>query len=64
MKMLLLDVTKPDEADQALGQMGILYTWLFDEIKYHLGELEREWPQLEERVLALGPPDTDEETGE
>lgn len=55
MEMLVLDVTKPDDADQALEQMGKLHTWLFDEIKHHLTEIERAWPQFEERLVELAP---------
>ena len=57
--LLKLDVSQPDQADSALKLLGRLDAWLFSEIKHHIQELEKNWPQLEERVAALSP-DTDD----
>jgi hypothetical protein len=54
-KMIVLDVARPDHADEALTEMGRLYAWLFDEMKHHLDVVQRSWPQLEGRLVALAP---------
>jgi hypothetical protein len=58
-EMMKLDPHDPLSADMVLSQLGRMRAWLFDEIKFHVGELEREWPALEARVLDLCPPDPD-----
>lgn len=57
-ELLKLDVTQPEQADAALDLLGRLHAWLFTEIKHHVLQLEKRWPELEERVAALSP-DTD-----
>jgi hypothetical protein len=57
MEMLKLDVSNRTDADEALGRLGQLHTWLFTEMKHHLEELEQAWPELETRLVALAPDD-------
>ena len=39
-----------DDADRALSSLARLNTWLFTEVKHHIGELEHSWDELERRV--------------
>ncbi len=59
MELLKLDVRSPTDADSALEQLGRLDAWLFTEMKHHLEELQRAWPELEGRLVELAPDDPD-----
>lgn len=54
-KMLALRPNQPQDAAQALEHIGKLHAWFFSEMKYHLEELERAWPEIEERISILVP---------
>ena len=56
-----LDPTTEAGADEALDQLGRLHALLITEAKYHLEELERRWPELEDALLARLPEDPEDE---
>ena len=59
--MVELDPTTEAGADKALDHLGRLHALLIAEAKYHLEELERRWPELEEALSARLPDDTADE---
>jgi hypothetical protein len=53
--LLKLNPADPHDAAAALTIITRLSTWLFFEIKYHVEELEKVWPEIEHQVLAHHP---------
>ena len=53
--LLTLDPTHPDDARQALDKLGEMYAWLFNELRYHVDQLERAWPVIEGSLAAVAP---------
>jgi len=61
--MLAEDPTDPESADRALEHAGAISAYLFSEAKAHLLEVEALWEsQIEERLAALGTPESPEGT--
>ena len=54
-RLMSLHMDDRSEAEQALACVGELHAWLFGEIKHHLEELERAWPDLEAHLEKLVP---------
>src|SRR4051812_632032 len=60
--MLAEDPGNPQSADRALEHASAMSVHLFGEAKDHLLELEALWErQIEERLAALGSPESDED---
>jgi len=61
--MLAEDPTDLESADRALEHAGVISAYLFSEARDHLLEVEALWEsQIEERLAALGTPESPEGT--
>lgn len=49
-EMVALNPSEPAARDRAADLIGELRSWLFDEIAYHLRELENRWTELEDAI--------------
>lgn len=54
-RLVSLRPESPQDGEEALRLLGELHTWIFGEMKFHIQELERAWPRLEEKLGELAP---------